>query len=75
VIRLHIFPTPTADEAAAIEAAIKALVAAQAVRASGLRYGDVAAFTGISPATQSLAIARPLRWRDAARLESLEPGV
>jgi hypothetical protein len=75
VIRLRIFPAPTPDEAAAIGAAIKTLVASHAVRA-GLRYNDVAASVGPSAATQPLAAtARPLCWRDAARLEPLEPGV
>ena len=76
MIRLRIVPTPTTDEAAAIEAAIQTLVAAHALRAGGLRYSDVAAFAGMAPAAQPLAVTtRPLRWRDAARLESLGPGV
>ncbi len=75
MIRLRIVPEPTADEAAAIEAAIKALAASRAVRDMGLRYGDVAA-AGAPAATQPHPVAsRPLRWRDVARLESLEPGV
>ncbi|MBV8339547.1 MAG: hypothetical protein JO343_06345 [Candidatus Eremiobacteraeota bacterium] len=59
-MRLRITPQPTADEAAAIEAALAMLAARRAPAMSGLRYGD-----------RRRASDARLTWTDVARLEAL----
>jgi hypothetical protein len=75
VIRLRIRPAPTADEAAAIEAAIGIVVARKTAGAKRLRYGDVVGSIAANPTERPGEPARFASWRAVARLESFEPRV
>jgi hypothetical protein len=73
-MRVRIWPAPSADEAAAIEAAVALVIARGTAGAKRLRCGDVPASSAGHP-TEQRELSRHLGWRDVARLESLEPGV
>jgi hypothetical protein len=72
VIRLHIEPQPTADEAQAIEAAVKALIEQPGSAARTLRFNDVSN-TRLNSPDDLVLFAHT--WHDVARIEALEPGV
>jgi hypothetical protein len=72
VIRLHIEPQPTADEAQAIEAAVKALIEQPGFASRKLRFSDV---SNLPVNSHDDAVLFAHTWHDVARIEALEPGV
>jgi hypothetical protein len=72
VIRLHIEPQPTADEAQAIEAAVKALIEQPGSTSRKLRFSDL---SDLPLNLHDDAVLHAHTWHDVARIEALEPGV
>jgi hypothetical protein len=72
VIRLHIEPQPTADEAQAIEAAVNALIEQTGSTSRKIRFSDV---LNLHVNSHDDDVLFAPTWHDAARIEALEPGV
>ncbi|MDQ6768104.1 MAG: hypothetical protein M3Z41_09885 [Candidatus Eremiobacteraeota bacterium] len=75
MIRLLIEPQPSPEVAAAIEAAVKVLMAGQATSARRLRFGHVGPAkvgSGDTFSCNDRLAARGYRWSEVARIEALD---